>query len=62
MTNDNELALRMKFYLAPKETTYEQLIYLNDKYTAYPGLTVEQAAEVSQQLRKTHGHLMNPRK
>lgn len=49
--NEEELALRIKFYLAPKNTTYEQLVQLNEKYAAYPGLTLEQA-------RETHAHLM----
>jgi hypothetical protein len=35
--------LRKKFYLAPKNYIYEQLIELNEKYPNYPGLTLEQA-------------------
>lgn len=45
--NDNELALRMKFYLAPKDTSYEKLMEMNEKYTNYPGLTLDQAKEAS---------------
>lgn len=45
--SENELQLRAKFYLAPKETTFEQLIEMNEKYTNYPGLTLEQAKETS---------------
>ena len=58
----DEQMLRMKFYLAPKDTTYEQLVELDEKYTAYPGLTLEQARETHSQLVATHGHLMNSKK
>lgn len=58
----DEQMLRMKFYLAPKDTTYEQLVELDKKYTAYPGLTFEQARETHSQLVVTHGHLMTSKK
>jgi hypothetical protein len=54
---EEEIKLRSKFYLAPKATSLEQLRVMNDKYTSYPGLTLEQAKESSNQLRdykKTH--------
>ena len=40
-----EIQLRTKFYLAPKSTTIEELKTMNDKFTSYPGLTMEQAKE-----------------
>lgn len=39
----DENILRMKFYMAPKMTTYEELVAMNEKFTNYPGLTSEQA-------------------
>jgi len=58
MTNENELALRMKFYMAPKSTTYEQLVEMNEKYTSYPGLTLDQAKETYEQLMKLKSKVM----
>ena len=58
----DEQILRMKFYLAPKDTTYEQLVELDKKYTAYPGLTLAQAREAYSQIVVTHGHLMTSKK
>lgn len=52
MNNDNEFALRMKFYMAPKDTPYEKLLEMNKKYTSYPGLTLEQAKQISNQLKE----------
>lgn len=52
MTNDNELMLRMKFYMAPKDTPYEKLVEMNEKYTSYPGLTLEQAKETHKKLQE----------
>ena len=54
---DEEIKLRTKFYLAPKNTSLEELRVMNDTYTSYPGLTLEQAKESSNQLKdykKTH--------
>ena len=48
---EEEIKLRTKFYLAPKTTSLEQLKVMNDKYTSYPGLTLEQAKETSNQLK-----------
>jgi hypothetical protein len=53
-----EIQLRTKFYLAPKSTTLEELNTMNDKFTSYPGLTLDQARESLENIRKTHGHLM----
>jgi|LakMenEpi03Aug12_release.lakeMendotaPanAssembly.Ray.scaffolds.fasta_scaffold4559383_2 hypothetical protein len=47
----DEQTLRAKFYLAPKNITYDELVKLNEKYTAYPGLTLDQA-------KYTHAQLM----
>lgn len=58
----DEQMLRMKFYLAPKNITYDELVKLNEKYTSYPGLTLEQAREAYDQLVVTHGHLMTSKK
>lgn len=44
--------LRRKFYLAPKKYTYEQLIGLNEKYTNYPGLTLDQARSSLSSVQK----------
>jgi hypothetical protein len=57
MTNDNELMLRMKFYMAPKTTTYEELVAMNEKFTSYPGLTLEQAKETHKKLQKIKNSL-----
>lgn len=48
--SDEEKMLRAKFYLAPKETTIEQLRHMNETYTAYPGATKEQAEELYKKL------------
>jgi hypothetical protein len=48
---EEEIKLRTKFYLAPKTTSLEQLKVMNDKYTSYPGLTLEQAKETSNHLK-----------
>ena len=58
----DEQMLRIKFYLAPKDTTHEQLVELDKKYTAYPGLTLHQSREAYDQLVVTHGHLMTSKK
>ena len=49
---DEEIKLRTKFYLAPKTTSLKELRVMNDKYTAYPGLTLEQAKESFKNLPK----------
>jgi len=54
---EEEIKLRTKFYLAPKATSLEELRVMNEKYTSYPGLTLEQAKELSNRLKdykKTH--------
>lgn len=43
----DENSLRMKFYMAPKTATYEELVAMNEKFSSYPGLTLEQAKEAS---------------
>jgi hypothetical protein len=42
-----EVELRNKFYLAPKNITYDELIELDNKYPNYPGLTLEQAGKLA---------------
>lgn len=49
---DEEKMLRAKFYLAPASTTFEHLKELNAKFTAYPGLTKDQANELCDNLQK----------
>lgn len=49
--NEEELKLRSKFYLAPKTITLKELKKMNDKYTSYPGLTLEQAKKLSEDLK-----------
>ena len=53
-----EIQLRTKFYLAPKSTTLEELKTMNEKFTSSPGLTLDQARETLENIKKTHGHLM----
>jgi hypothetical protein len=53
-----EIQLRTKFYLAPKSTTLEELKIMNEKFTSYPGLTLDQAKETLENIKKTHGHLI----
>jgi hypothetical protein len=50
---EEEIKLRTKFYLAPKTTSLEELRIMNEKYTSYPGLTLEQAKEAASKLPKT---------
>jgi len=49
---EEEIQLRTKFYLAPKTTTLEELSIMNEKYTSYPGLTMEQAVETLDKIQK----------
>jgi len=49
---DEEKMLRAKFYLAPASTSFEQLKEMNVKFTAYPGLTKDQANELYDTLQK----------
>jgi len=56
MTNE-EVVLRSKFYLAPKNYTLEDLKHLNNKYTAYPGLTQEQANKVYKEIQNFKNEL-----
>jgi hypothetical protein len=53
-----EIQLRTKFYLAPKSTTLEELKIMNEKFTSYPGLTIDQGKKTLENIKKTHGHLM----
>ncbi len=48
-----EVELRNKFYLAPKNITYDELIELDNKYPNYPGLTLEQAGKLAATLNFT---------
>jgi hypothetical protein len=48
---NQEKVLRAKFYLAPKETTLDQLNEMDQEFTAYPGLTMEQAIEAGEKWR-----------
>lgn len=56
---EEEIKLRSKFYLAPQSTTLDDLRAMDKKYTAYPGATQEQAKELYENIKKTHGHLTN---
>jgi hypothetical protein len=47
----DENSLRMKFYMAPKTATYEELVAMNEKFSSYPGLTLEQAKETHKKLQ-----------
>jgi hypothetical protein len=49
---DEEKMLRAKFYLAPASVSFEQLKEMNAKFTAYPGLTKDQANELYDNLQK----------
>jgi hypothetical protein len=49
--NEEELKLRAKFYLAPKNTSLKELKEMDKKYTSYPGLTIEQAKYTAQKLK-----------
>jgi hypothetical protein len=49
--NEEEIKLRAKFYLAPKNTTLEELKEMDKKYTSYPGLTLDQAKHTAQKLK-----------
>lgn len=55
--NEEEIKLRSKFYLAPKSISLDELKKMEVKYTAYPGLTIEQAKELLSNIDNTHGHL-----
>lgn len=55
--NEEEIKLRSKFYLAPKSISLDELKKMEVKYTAYPGLTIEQAKELLVSIDNTHGHL-----
>lgn len=55
--SDEEKMLRAKFYLAPKSISLDELKKMEVKYTAYPGLTIEQAKELLANIDNTHGHL-----
>lgn len=48
---DEEKMLRTKFYLAPADTTVEKLREMNKTFTAYPGLTQDQANKVYNDLQ-----------
>lgn len=54
---DEEIKLRTKFYLAPKSISLEQLKKMDKEYTAYPGLTHEQAVELSSKLLQFKNNL-----
>lgn len=54
---DEEKMLRAKFYLAPMSTSLEQLKEMNEKYTAYPGLTLDQAKELHAELMEFKNNL-----
>lgn len=47
---DEEKMLRAKFYLAPNTVSLDQLRAMNEKYTAYPGLTREQVEKLNSEL------------
>lgn len=49
---EEEIKLKSKFYLAPKSITLEELREMDKKYTAYPGLTLEQAIDLSIEISK----------
>jgi hypothetical protein len=48
--SDEEKLLRAKFYLAPKETSLDQLRKMNEENTAYPGLNNEQLNKLNKDL------------
>jgi len=47
---DEEKVLRAKFYLAPSSTTLEELRRMEKEYTSYPGLTLEQAKKMYDEI------------
>ena len=53
MTNEEQM-LRSKFYLAPKNISLKELKEMDQKYTAYPGLTLEQARELYSNINKLY--------
>ena len=54
---DEEKVLRAKFYLAPKTVSLDDLRKMNEKYTAYPGATQEQALEIYEKILKFKSNL-----
>ena len=54
---EEEIKLRAKFYLAPNFIGLDQLKKMDKEYTAYPGLTHEQAVELSKKVSQFKNRL-----
>ena len=47
---EEEIKLKTKFYLAPASTSIDELRRMDKEYTAYPGLTHEQALKLGRKV------------
>lgn len=48
---EEEVKLRTKFYLAPKDLPLETLRQMDKEYTSYPGLNLKQAQVTAGKLK-----------
>ena len=48
---EEEIKLRTKFYLAPKDISLDTLRQMDKEYTSYPGLSLKQAQATVAKLK-----------